>query len=148
VTKRVSASEAKTHLSELVAEVVHAGTRVVIEKRGRPVAAIVSMDDFDWLRSTRGTTAFPAGHEEQAEPSLTDEGFDDFVRAVYEERRQGVPPHLRSREALERLLTSKGKGALALVGVWSEASDEEIDSFVREIYEARRADLGREVDLG
>jgi hypothetical protein len=38
-------------------------------------------------------------------------------------------------------------GALALVGAWSELTDQEIDSFIEEVYSSREKDLGRPVEL-
>lgn len=39
------------------------------------------------------------------------------------------------------------RGALALVGLWRDIPDDEIDSFVRGVYAARASDAGRPVDL-
>ncbi len=46
MTRDVSAAEAKTHLSELLAEVAHGGERFVIRRRGKAVAALVSVQDL------------------------------------------------------------------------------------------------------
>jgi prevent-host-death family protein len=97
MTRHVSTAEAKAKLSELVGTVASGRERVVIERRGRPVAALVSMEDAQALESTRPTT-------------------------------QSAP-----------------RGALALVGAWSEVGDEVIDRLIDEIYAARDADLGRSV---
>lgn len=43
-TREVGAFEAKTHLSELLAE-VEAGARVTITRRGKPVARLVPIED-------------------------------------------------------------------------------------------------------
>jgi prevent-host-death family protein len=45
--KRISAAEAKTNLSELLSRVAYGGERFVIERRGKPVAALVSVDEVD-----------------------------------------------------------------------------------------------------
>ena len=44
MTKRVSAANAKAHLSALVAEVAFGGQQVVIERRGKPMAVLVGLD--------------------------------------------------------------------------------------------------------
>lgn len=44
MTKRVSAANAKAHLSALVAEVAFGGEKVIIERRGKPLAALVGLD--------------------------------------------------------------------------------------------------------
>ncbi len=43
---KVSAAEARAHLSKLIAEVAYAGQRVVIERRGTPLAAPVSVENL------------------------------------------------------------------------------------------------------
>lgn len=45
MTKRVSAANAKAHLSALVAEVAYGGEQVIIERRGKPMAALVGLND-------------------------------------------------------------------------------------------------------
>ena len=69
----------------------------MIERRGRPVAALVSIDDAAALEETRPSTA------------------------------------------------SAPRGALALIGAWSEVGDEVIERLVDEIYTARDLDVGRPV---
>ncbi|MEK7216266.1 MAG: type II toxin-antitoxin system Phd/YefM family antitoxin [Chloroflexota bacterium] len=97
-TKRVSAAQAKAHFSSLVAEVAFAGQRIVIERRGKPMAALVSIADLEQLQHDQSSTVQP-------------------------------------------------KGALALVGVWSDVPDEMIDVMVADIYESRDKDKGRPVTL-
>ena len=98
MAKRVSAAQAKAQLSALSAEVAFGGQQVIIERRGRPLVALVSMADLELLEQVRSTAA---------------------------------------------LL----RGALALVGAWKEASDDELDSFVEDIYACRVLDAGRPVEI-
>jgi len=46
---RVGTHEAKTHLSEYINRVRYGGERVVIERHGKPVAALVSVEDLERL---------------------------------------------------------------------------------------------------
>jgi prevent-host-death family protein len=55
MAKRVSAAEAKAKLPELVARVAYAGEKYVIERRGKPLAALVGVDDLRQLE--RGATS-------------------------------------------------------------------------------------------
>ena len=98
MAKRVSAAQAKAQLSALSAEVAFGGQQVIIERRGRPLVALVSMADLELLEQVRSTAALP-------------------------------------------------RGALALVGAWKEASDDELDSFVEDIYACRVLDAGRSVEI-
>lgn len=49
MAKRVSAAEAKAKLAELVGSVAHGGERILIERHGKPVAALVSTEDLERL---------------------------------------------------------------------------------------------------
>ena len=45
MSETISAAEAKTHLAALLSGVFHRGERYVIERRGKPVAALVPIHD-------------------------------------------------------------------------------------------------------
>ncbi len=49
--ERVGTHEAKTHLSEYLNRVRYAGERIVIERHGKPVAALVSTEDLERLKA-------------------------------------------------------------------------------------------------
>jgi prevent-host-death family protein len=49
MTKTIKASEARQHFSQLLNEVFRRESRVVVEKSGIPVAAIISAQDFKRL---------------------------------------------------------------------------------------------------
>lgn len=98
MTRRIGTAEAKAKLSELIGSVAYGHERVLIERRGRPVAALVGIDDVARL-----------------------DNADDVA----------VEP----------------RGALALVGGWSELDDELMDQFVSDIYDSRSRDTDRTVDL-
>lgn len=55
--KTLSLSEAKMKLSELVDEVHRLDEEVVITRRGRPVAVLVSPDEMESYRETRAIQA-------------------------------------------------------------------------------------------
>jgi prevent-host-death family protein len=54
---RVSQSEAKQRLGEIVKRVAYGGERIVLEFRGKPQAAIVSIADLEALESARDARA-------------------------------------------------------------------------------------------
>lgn len=97
MAKKVSVTEAKAHLSALMARVGYGGERYLIERRGKPLAALVGVEDLERL-----------------------EGEDAPSRSL---------------------------GALALIGLWGEVEDGDIDSMLEDIYAARQRDTGRLVDL-
>ena len=96
--KKVSAAEAKARLPALVAEVAYGGQHIVIERRGTPLAALVSMDDLDRIEQEKAVAVRP-------------------------------------------------QGALALVGLWRDVPDEDMDALLSDIYAARERDTGRPVYL-
>ncbi len=99
MAEKVKATEAKAHLSALMARVGYGGERFVIERRGRPLAALVGVEDLERLEKERGVT------------------------------------------------TSRPLGAIALVGAWGEAEEQDLDAVLDEIYAERERDTGRPVDL-
>lgn len=99
MTTRVSVAKAKAELSALMAAVAYEGRHVIIERRGRPMAALVSVDDLEQI-------------------------------------------------GRERAASTRPRGALALIGAWSDVDDREIDAIVADIYAAREQDTGRHVELG
>ena len=98
MAERVSAAKAKAQLSTLMAEVAYGGKRFIIERRGKPLAALVSVEELEKLEQSQELS-----------------GQTDWT--------------------------------LSLVGAWSVLTDEEIDSFIEEIYSSREKDLGRPVEL-
>lgn len=61
MVKKVSAAEAKARLSALMAEAAYGGQHVVIEKRGKPLAALIGMEDLERLEEARARSARPQG---------------------------------------------------------------------------------------
>jgi prevent-host-death family protein len=61
VSRHVSTAVAKARLSELIGVVAYGRERVVIERRGRPVAALVSMEDAAALDAVRPITEHARG---------------------------------------------------------------------------------------
>ena len=98
MTKKVSAAEAKAKFSALVAEVAFGGRHVVIERRGKPLAALVSMDDLERLEREQARSARPQGALALvgAWREVPDEELDALLSDIYAAREQdtGRPVHL------------------------------------------------------
>jgi prevent-host-death family protein len=56
-------SEARDHLGEVVAKVEHAHERAVLTRHGRPVAAVVSIDDLRRLEAAEDAADLAAARE-------------------------------------------------------------------------------------
>lgn len=86
----MSTTYAKIRLSALAAEVANEGRRVVIERRGKPVAALISVDDLNWLEAERTTSVRPQGPLALvgAWRDVDDEVIDALIEHIYAQREQ------------------------------------------------------------
>lgn len=53
MAEKIRATEAKAHLSALMARVGYGGERFIIERRGKPLAALVGVEDLERLEGDR-----------------------------------------------------------------------------------------------
>jgi prevent-host-death family protein len=87
VARKVGVTEAKAHLSELMARVGYGGERFVIERRGRPLAALVGVEDLKLLEKGDSTSRLPGAIAlvgawgEAEEPEV-----DAVLEEIYAER--------------------------------------------------------------
>ncbi len=61
MTKKISSAQAKSHFSALVAEVAYGNSHIIIERRGRPLVALVSVSDLERLDQGVASSARPLG---------------------------------------------------------------------------------------
>jgi prevent-host-death family protein len=61
--RTISATEARTHLGELMRRVVEHGETVIVEHRGKPAMAVVSVAEYERLRSKQPAAAAAANDE-------------------------------------------------------------------------------------
>jgi prevent-host-death family protein len=88
MAKRVSAAKAKANLSALVAGAAFGGEQYVIERRGKPLAALVSMADFERIAEEQAEAGEPLGALALvgAWGDVADADIDAFIADVYAER--------------------------------------------------------------
>jgi len=88
VVKRVSAAQAKAQLSALAAEVAYGGQHVIIERRGKPLVALVSVQDLERLEQDRATSARPQGALALAGAwgEVNDKDLERLVEDIYAAR--------------------------------------------------------------
>ena len=93
---RVSVAQAKAELSALMAAVAYQGQRVVIERRGKPMAALVSVDDLEQIDGERATSARPRGALALigAWGDLGDREIEAMVADIYAAREQDTGRHV------------------------------------------------------
>lgn len=61
MAKKVSTIQLRKDLTALLGEVVDQGRQVIIEKRGKPMAALVGVDALELLKQQQTTSADPQG---------------------------------------------------------------------------------------
>lgn len=91
-TRSLKISEVKSAFSSLVKEVHHGRTRVLVEKSGSPVAALVSPDDLarleqldrEWDEGTKALERFGAAFADIP----TEEAEAEIARIIADIRRQ------------------------------------------------------------
>ena len=87
--KHMGVAEAKRRFADVVGEVLHAKRRIVIERRGRPVAAIVPLDEEEQGLSAgkRLAAIIGCGGEEG-------ESFRRLMGQTVAKRRRRPPRHV------------------------------------------------------
>ena len=88
MAKKISAAQAKAHLSDLMAQVAYGGEHYVIERRGKPLAALVSVDDLERLQEGRAPSTRPQGALAvvAAWREVDDQDLDALVADIYAQR--------------------------------------------------------------
>lgn len=90
MAKHISAARAKAHLSDLVAQVAYGGEHFVIERRGRPLAALVSIADLDQLEAAPDRIVRPLGALGLVGllADIEDDEIEAVTRQIYTTREQ------------------------------------------------------------
>ncbi|MBM2831891.1 MAG: Antitoxin [Dehalococcoidia bacterium] len=100
MVKKVSAAQAKAQLSALMAEVAHGDKHVIIERRGVPMVAMVSVSDLERLEGGQPTPARPRGALALvgAWREVDDQELDALLADIYANREQdrGRPVELEA----------------------------------------------------
>ena len=88
MAKRVSAAQAKARFSALTAEVAYGGQHVIIERRGTPLVALVSVSELELLEQTRATSARPQGALALAGAwrEVNEEHLESLIEDIYADR--------------------------------------------------------------
>jgi len=87
VAERISAAQAKAHFSALMAQVAYGGRHYLIERRGTPLAALVSVSDLEQLEQLRpasrrrGALALAGAWGE-----VEDQDMDALIAELYAQR--------------------------------------------------------------
>lgn len=90
MTKRLSVREVRANLADVLGEVFYTQQPVVVERKGRPVAVLISPDQYQRLQEQEKGRFFEAVHELQQrnEDKDPDEILRDVTSLVEEVRRE------------------------------------------------------------
>ena len=97
MTRRMPLAEVRANIAAAVDQVFHRGEHVVIERHGRPVAAIVSIEDLARLEADRPTGERPAGALALvgAWADVEDSDIDAFLADITNARRRDTGRKVR-----------------------------------------------------
>jgi prevent-host-death family protein len=99
LVRTISAKEARSEFSDLLGSVYYAKEAVIVEKQGRPVAVVISPEDYEWLLRQKQAQFAVLDGIRSRNPTLTaEEAAADATREIQsarEERRASPPkiPH-------------------------------------------------------
>jgi prevent-host-death family protein len=90
MTKRVSVAEARANLADLLGTVYYAKEPVIVEKKGKPVAVLISPEQFEqWEKSQRaGFFDLVRRIQDRNEGEDQESGMRDVTAQVEEIRRE------------------------------------------------------------
>ncbi len=98
MAEKVKVTEAKAHLSALMARAGYGGERFLIERRGRPLAALVGVEDLERLEGEGDATSRPLGALALvgAWGEVEERDLESVMREIYAERERdpGRPVNL------------------------------------------------------
>jgi len=93
---RIALAEAKAKLSAVVDDVRRGSGRYVIERHGKPAAAVVSVEDLEKLDALDRGDSQPAGFLAWvgAWGNVDDAEIDEFVEHIYRTRAEDLGRHV------------------------------------------------------
>jgi len=89
MTREINVAEAKSRLSEIIRRSADTGERFIVNRRGKPVGAIVSIGDL-WRIESMGEDEQTGGLIEAAGAWADFEHLDEVVKDIYHAREKAV----------------------------------------------------------
>jgi prevent-host-death family protein len=74
MTQTVSMAEAKSKLSEIVGQVKYGGKEYILERRGQPMAVLISIETYEQLHEQAAETAVPTSLPPELAPTAAHSG--------------------------------------------------------------------------
>ena len=125
MTTKISSTEARTVLGELLARAGYGGERFILERRGKPLAALISIKDLQRLESIES-------QEKRRPPETIQEVTEEYVTDQIAE----FDAQLELRYPLRTALDAENVFA-SLAGIWRHLSDDDIRQMDQTLLEMR-----------
>jgi len=90
MNEKMNVAEAKKKFSELLARTAYNGERFIINRRGKPMAVLIGLDDFALLEQQIHSSEKPKGLLAAAEALAGFEGFEEIMDDVYSSRSEST----------------------------------------------------------
>ena len=90
VNHRMNVAEAKKKFSEILARTAYNGERFIINRRGKPMAVLIGLDDFALLEQQIRSSEKPQGLLAAAGVLADFESFGKIMNDVYRSRREST----------------------------------------------------------
>jgi len=87
MTKRISSKEARSRFADLVGSVHYGGEEIIVERSGRPVAAVIPVELYERLVAERRARFEVIDRIQSRLPDKTAEEIERDVAAAIEELR-------------------------------------------------------------
>jgi len=93
--EKLNVTEAKKKFSELLARTAYNGERFIINRRGKPMAVLIGLEDFALLEQRIHSSEKPKGLLAAAGVLASFENFEDIMSDVYRSRRESTGRGIR-----------------------------------------------------
>jgi prevent-host-death family protein len=128
---KIGSTEARTVLGELLARVGYGGERFILERRGKPLAALISIEDLHWLESieARETDSSPESVKDVTETYVMDQITESDTQLELRYTTDAQRPSSINLDA--------GNVFASLAGIWQHLSDDDIRQIDQTLLEMR-----------
>lgn len=90
MSEKMNVAEAKKKFSEILARTAYNGETFIINRRGKPMAVLIGLDDFAFLEERIHSPEKPQGLLAAAGALASFENFEEIMSDVYRSRREST----------------------------------------------------------
>lgn len=133
---KISSTEARTVLGELLARAGYGGERFILERRGKPLAALISVQDLQRLESL-----------ESRETDIKEIAEEYATHQIVESDAQLELPNTADVRLPSKIAPGAENVFASLAGIWQHLSDDDIRHMDRALLEMRHQTAKRLASL-